>query len=146
MAVRRLCKKREFDGEFDIMPMIDVVLLLLIFFIVTARMEPTIVAELPKAKNGDVAAGEEGVVVNVKQSPDGKVEVIRANGTAFSPDPEQMATEVEEYVRNAIENEQRKFVLIRGEPAVKTREMTRVRVAASAGMAEDQQILIAVQQ
>jgi biopolymer transport protein ExbD len=146
MAVRRLCKKREFDGEFDITPMIDVVLLLLIFFIVTARMEPTIVAELPKAKNGDVAAGEEGVVVNVKQSPDGKVEVIRANGTAFSSDPEQMATEVEDYVRNAIENEQRKFVLIRGEPAVKTREMTRVRVAASAGLGEDQQILIAVQQ
>ncbi len=53
---RRLCKKREFDGEFDITPMIDVVLLLLIFFIVTARMEPKIVAELPKAKNGDVAA------------------------------------------------------------------------------------------
>jgi biopolymer transport protein ExbD len=146
MSVRRLCKKREFDGDFDITPMIDVVLLLLIFFIVTARMEPTIVAELPKAKHGDVAAGEEGVVVNVKQSPDGKVEVIRANGVAFASDPDQMATEVEEYVRNAIENEQRKFVLIRGEPTVKTREMTRVREAASAGLGEDQQILIAVQQ
>jgi biopolymer transport protein ExbD len=146
MAVKRLCKKREFDGEFDITPMIDVVLLLLIFFIVTARMEPTIVAELPKAKHGDVAAGEEGVVVNVKQSADGKVEVIRSNGIAFASDPDQMATEVEEYVRNAIENEQRKFVLIRGEPAVKTREMTRVRVAASAGLNEDQQVLIAVQQ
>jgi biopolymer transport protein ExbD len=146
MAVRRLCKKREFDGEFDITPMIDVVLLLLIFFIVTARMEPTIVAELPKAKHGDVAAGEEGVVVNVKQSSDGKVEVIRANGTAFAADPEQMAIEVAEYVRDGIENQQRKFVLIRGEPAVKTREMTRVREAASEGLGEDQQILIAVQQ
>ncbi|MDX1928209.1 MAG: biopolymer transporter ExbD [Pirellulaceae bacterium] len=146
MAVRRLCKKREFDGEFDITPMIDVVLLLLIFFIVTARMEPKIVSELPKAKNGDVAAGEEGVVINVKQTADGKVEVIRSNNTAFSSDPEQMAIEVEEYVRNAVENEQRKFVLIRGEPAVKTRDMTKVRVAASAGLNEDQQVLIAVQQ
>jgi biopolymer transport protein ExbD len=143
---RRLSKKREFDGEFDITPMIDVVLLLLIFFIVTARMEPTIVAELPKAKNGDVAAGEEGVVINVKQSAQGIAEVIRANNVAFSADPELMASEIAEYVRNGIENEQRKFVLIRGEPSVKTRDMTRVRVAASEGLGEDQQILIAVQQ
>ena len=84
---RRLSKKREFDGEFDITPMIDVVLLLLIFFIVTARMEPTIVSELPKAKNGDVAAGEEGVVINVKQSADGQAQVIRPNKVAFSADP-----------------------------------------------------------
>ncbi len=143
---RRLSKKREFDGEFDITPMIDVVLLLLIFFIVTARMEPTIVAELPKAKNGDVAAGEEGVVINVKQSAQGIAEVIRANNVAFSADPELMASEIAEYVRNGIENEQRKFVLIRGEPSVKTRDMTRVRIAASEGLGEDQQILIAVQQ
>lgn len=145
-ARRRLSKKREFDGEFDITPMIDVVLLLLIFFIVTARMEPTIVAELPKAKNGDVAAGEEGVVINVKHSPEGTAEVLRANGVAFPADPEQMSAEIAEYVRNGIENEQRKFVLIRGEPSVKTREMTRVREAASEGLGEDQQILIAVQQ
>ena len=138
--------KQAESAEIDLTPMLDVVFILLIFFIVTARMEPTIVAELPKAKNGDVAAGEEGVVVNVKQGADGKVEVIRSNGVAFASDPDQMATEVEEYVRNAVENEQRKFVLIRGEPAVKTREMTRVRVAASAGLNEDQQILIAVQQ
>jgi len=143
---RRLSKKREFDGEFDITPMIDVVLLLLIFFIVTARMEPTIVAELPKAKNGDVAAGEEGVVINVKQSAQGVAEVIRSNNVAFSTDPELMASEIAEYVRNGVENEQRKFVLIRGEPSVKTRDMTRVRVAASEGLGEDQQILIAVQQ
>lgn len=144
---RRLSKKREFDGEFDITPMIDVVLLLLIFFIVTARMEPTIVSELPKAKNGDVAAGEEGVVINVKQSADGQAQVIRPNKVAFSADPELMASEIAEYVRNGIENENRKFVLIRGEPSVKTRDMTRIRIAASEGLtSEDQQILVAVQQ
>lgn len=143
---RRLSKKREFDGEFDITPMIDVVLLLLIFFIVTARMEPTIVAELPKAKNGEVAAGEEGVVINVKQGSDGGAQVLKASGDPFPRDPDQMATEIEAYVRNGLENESRKFVLIRGEPSVKTREITRVREAASAALNEDQQILVAVQQ
>ena len=72
--------------------------------------------------------------------------MIRSNNVAFSADPELMASEIAEYVRNGVENEQRKFVLIRGEPSVKTRDMTRVRVAASEGLGEDQQILIAVQQ
>ncbi len=85
-------------------------------------------------------------MINVKQTAEGGVQVIRANNVAFPADPEQMASEVAEYVRNGIENERRKFVLIRGEPSVKTRDMTRVREAASEGLGEDQQILIAVQQ
>ncbi|MFO1066712.1 MAG: biopolymer transporter ExbD [Pirellulales bacterium] len=146
MSMKRDRKKREFDGEFDITPMIDVVLLLLIFFIVTARMEPKIVAELPKAKNGDVAAGEEGVIIHVKRSVDGVMQVFRNDGTKFQGEGEQIEQDIEDYVRQGIETENRQFVLIRGEPSVKTRDMARIREAASRGLGEDQQILIAVQQ
>ncbi len=146
MSMKREKKIREFDGEFDITPMIDVVLLLLIFFIVTARMEPKIVSELPKAKNGDVAAAEDGIVIFVKRTGDGAMQVFRADGRQFTGAMEQIEQDIEEYVRNAIESEKREFVLIRGEPRVKTGDMAKVRVAASRGLNEDQQILIAVQQ
>lgn len=146
MSMKRERKVREFDGEFDITPMIDVVLLLLIFFIVTARMEPKIVSELPKAKNGDVAAGEEAIVIHVKRGGDGAMQVFRNDGRQFTGGMEQMEQDIEDYVRNGVETENRVFVLIRGEPKVKTGDMSRVRVAASRGLNEDQQILIAVQQ
>jgi biopolymer transport protein ExbD len=146
MGMKREKKIREFHGEFDITPMIDVVLLLLIFFIVTARMEPKIVAELPKAKNGDVASGEDAIVLHVKRSSDGNMQVYGNDGKRFTGANEQIEQEIEDYVRNGVENQKRTFVLIRGEPRVKTGEMARVRQAASRGMNEDQQILIAVQQ
>lgn len=146
MSMKREKKVREFDGEFDITPMIDVVLLLLIFFIVTARMEPKIVSELPKAKNGDVAAGEEAIVLHVKKGGDGAMQVYRNDGKQFSGALEQIEQDIEDYVRQGIETENRQFVLIRGEPSVKTGDMARVRVAASRGLNEDQQIMIAVQQ
>lgn len=143
MSMKREKKVREFDGEFDITPMIDVVLLLLIFFIVTARMEPKIVNELPKAKNGDVVAAEDGCVIFVKRTGDGSMQVFRADGRQFTGAMEQIEQDIEEYVRNA---DKREFVLIRGEPRVKTGDMAKVRVAASRGLDEDQQIMIAVQQ
>lgn len=139
--------KREFDGEFDITPMIDVVLLLLIFFIVTARMEPKLVSELPKAKNGEVAAGEEGITLYVKRSVDGVMKVFREDAQPFATDNlEQLQQDIEDYVRQGIETNRKSFVLIRGEPGVKTREMAVIREAASRGLNEDQQILVAVQQ
>lgn len=146
MSMKREKKVREFDGEFDITPMIDVVLLLLIFFIVTARMEPKIVSELPKAKNGDVAAGEEAIVLHVKRAGDGTMQVYGGDGKRFNGAIEQIEQDIEDYVRRGVENEKRNFVLIRGEPKVKTGDMSRVRIAASRGLNEDQQIMIAVQQ
>ncbi len=121
------------------------VLLWLIFFYRHARMEPTIVAELPKAKNGEVAAGEEGVVINVKKGSDGGAQVLKASGDPFH------AIRSNGVLNRGLrpQRARKRIAKIRsdtGEPSVKTREITRVREAASAALNEDQQILVAVQQ
>jgi biopolymer transport protein ExbD len=137
-------KKKEFDGEFDITPMIDVVLLLLIFFMVSARMAPQNVATLPKAKNGDIAAMHDAVVLVVKAGSD-TASVSTQAGKKFSFDKETQSAEIAEYVDLAFQDIRKKYVLIQGEPKVLTSEMMRIQQAVGTVLAAGKEILIAVE-
>jgi len=139
-------KKKGFDGEFDITPMIDVVLLLLIFFMVSARMAPQNVAVLPKAKNGEMAAIHDAVVLCIK--PRGIADpaaVSTFQGKPFSNDPEQQSAEIAEYISEAFQDEKKKYLLIQGEPSVRTSEIVRVQRAAASVMNPEYDIMIAVE-
>lgn len=52
------------DAELDITPMIDIVFLLLAFFVVVTKMDPTTAVDLPKAQYG-LAVPEKNCVVFV---------------------------------------------------------------------------------
>ncbi len=138
-------KKKEFDGAFDITPMIDVVLLLLIFFMVSARMAPQNVVKLPSAKNGDMAAMHDAVVLVVKPGSSEAALVSTPSGRKFSVDQEVQSAEIAEYVENAFLDARKKYVLIQGEPRVLTSEMMRVQQAAGSVLNPGQEILIAVE-
>ncbi len=138
-------KKKKFDGEFDITPMIDVVLLLLIFFMVSARMAPQNVVKLPSAKNGDMAAMHDAVVLVVKANSTDVALVSTPSGRKFSVDQEVQSAEIAEYVENAFLDARKKYVLIQGEPRVLTSEMMRVQQAAGSVLNIGQEILIAVE-
>ena len=137
--------KKEFDGEFDITPMIDVVLLLLIFFMVSARMAPKNVAKLPKAKHGEMAAMHDAIVLVVKHGNTDAASVSTPSGRKFSTDKEVQSAEIAEYVEMAMLDRKKKYVLIQGEYAVLTSEMIRVQQAIASVLSLDQEIMIAVE-
>lgn len=137
-------KKKKFDGEFDITPMIDVVLLLLIFFMVSARMAPQNVAKLPKAKNGDMAALHDAVVLVVRPGAD-SASVSTLAGRKFSSDRDDQSSEIAEYVENSFQDIRKKYVLIQGEPRVLTSEMMRIQQAVGSVLGPGKEIMIAVE-
>jgi biopolymer transport protein ExbD len=58
-------KKKTEDAELDITPMIDVVFLLLIFFMVTSTMDDQKAANVPPAKHGVGADTNKATIVSV---------------------------------------------------------------------------------
>ena len=138
-------KKKGFDGEFDITPMIDVVLLLLIFFMVSARMAPQNTVKLPAAKNGDMAAMHDAVVLVVRAGSSDSVAVSTLAGRKFSADKEVQGAEIAEFVELEFQDVSKKYVLIQGEPRVVTSEMMRVQLAVASVLNAGQEILIAVE-
>ena len=124
--------------------MIDVVLLLLIFFMVSARMAPQNVAKLPKAKNGDMAAMHDAVVLVVRPGVDA-ASVSTLAGRKFSSDRDDQSSEIAEYVENSFQDIRKKYVLIQGEPRVLTSEMMRIQQAVGSVLSPGKEIMIAVE-
>ena len=138
-------KKKSFDGEFDITPMIDVVLLLLIFFMVSARMAPQNTVKLPTAKNGDMAAMYDAVVLVMRAGVSDSVAVSTASGRKFSTDKDVQEAEIAEYVELELQDLRKKYVLIQAEPRVLTSEMMRVQLVLASVLNPGQEIMIAVE-
>jgi biopolymer transport protein ExbD len=145
MLRTKKAKKKGFDGEFDITPMIDVVLLLLIFFMVSARMAPQNTAKLPKAKNGDIAAMHDAVVLVVKAGTGEVASVSTPAGKRFSTDAETQSGEIAEYVESSLQDPRKKYVLIQGEPRVLTSEIVRIQIAVGSVLTPEKEIMIAVE-
>jgi biopolymer transport protein ExbD len=138
-------KRKEPDAEIDITPMIDIVFLLLIFFVVTSKMQPQQVTDLPKARHGEGIASKQWIVINVKRGDGDAAEVSRKDGSAFSSDKDEQAQQIEDYVKEGIDQGM-KLVVIRAEGSVKTGEISRIRTAVSASLEEGEEINIAVQE
>ena len=73
-------KKKELD--FDITPMIDVVFLLLIFFMVSSTMQESAPADAPPARNGAQLKQEGAIRLALLPEKAGVIEVELPDGTA----------------------------------------------------------------
>jgi biopolymer transport protein ExbD len=82
----------------DITPMIDIVFLLLIFFLVASKMDEAATVKLPSARRGINVPQENAIIVIVKKSGAGGVLVARRDGSPFSADVSRQESEIEEYV------------------------------------------------
>jgi biopolymer transport protein ExbD len=145
IRTKKSAKKKNFDGEFDITPMIDVVLLLLIFFMVSARMAPGANARLPKAKYGELTSMHDAIVLTVKNGANDSVEVSTPTGKRFASENEQQSGEIAEYVANGLQYMEKKFVLIQAEPNVLTSQIVRIQNAIGSVLDPEQKILVAVE-
>ena len=136
-------KPRPNDDEIDITPMIDIVFLLLIFFIVSSKMNAEQAVDLPKARHGGVIAGKESVIILIKRGTGEQSEVLKADGTKFTSDIEQQNIDIAEYVQKGFDTG-KKHVVIKAEGAVRQGEIKRVSGAISEAMNEGEVINIAV--
>jgi biopolymer transport protein ExbD len=110
-------KRRQTDAELDITPMIDIVFLLLAFFVVASKMDPKAVTDLPFAKNGNAIFIKESVVLVVIAEGEG----VRVYGgekkeREFKGSDDELKDQITEYVRTTIDADPRiKTVVVKAE-------------------------------
>ncbi len=136
-------RQRSTDDELDITPMIDITFLLLIFFLVSSKLNAEQAVDLPKARHGGVVVGKESVILIMRRGTGDQAEVDRADGGPFSRELEQQNEEIALYVQQGLDAG-KKHVIIRAEGSVRHGEVVRVSAAISESMEEGQVINIAV--
>jgi len=131
-APLRLSRKRRVsDAEMDITPMIDIVFLLLIFFLVASKMDAAASVLLPPARHGDPVSEDNAIVVLVRKGTGNQIVVARRDGTPFAADPKQQEQEIGEYVEagmtgSAPFTEPLQRIIVKAERDVKEGDVARV--------------------
>ena len=77
-------RRRKEELDFDITPMIDVVFLLLIFFMVSSTMQQSAPADAPPARNGQSLKADAAIRLALLPERDGVSEVELPDGTAVT--------------------------------------------------------------
>ncbi|MCA9270707.1 MAG: biopolymer transporter ExbD [Planctomycetales bacterium] len=119
------------EVDMDITPMIDIVFLLLIFFIVTSKLSETGARDLPTAAAGGAVAGKEAVVVTLVGTGD---DVVIYKGDSKDDadrlravDAADQEDELVAYIRDARQGPPRKqYVLVKASRGVKHGQVARV--------------------
>ncbi len=139
-----LAKRPPLDDEMDITPMIDMVFLLLIFFILTSKMTGEKTYPVPPAKNGSSVVIKNCISILVSRGSGGTPLVARGDGTTFSEDPELQAAEIAEYIQTELDSGRKSEVLVRAEGNVTSGQMKKVKKAIAEVLEEGKMINIAV--
>ncbi len=124
-----LPRKKRDDEEMDITPMIDIVFLLLIFFIVCSTMDPTKIGTIPEADNGLAISAKNSAVIFINPGPSDDVVLSRMDGTDFSTDEDIQATEIIEYITAELEKSMgasKQHVMLFGDADVEVGQVTRI--------------------
>ncbi len=124
------------ENEMDITPMIDITFLLLIFFVLTAKVSEESKVPLPTAKYGAMLSAKDAVVLSVVNL-EGELPIV------FKGDQTQeknrilatTAIEQDESISEYVEEEfgkhpEKQAVLIQADKALKSREVQRIARAA----------------
>ncbi len=131
-----LPRKKRDEEEMDITPMIDITFLLLIFFVVASKMDPSQMGEIPKADNGlSISAKDSAVIVIETGSGDSAV-LSRLGGAEFSADEETQTAEIVEYITEELKAG-KNHVMLMGDATVKVGEVTRVQKLLGDAFADD---------
>lgn len=130
------------DDEIDFTPMVDIVFLLLIFFMVGTKISQSPKVDLPESYNGKNVVEKEFVIVALRKATEDAAEVSRMDGTIFSTDIEQQEAEIAEYIERELKSKTQ--VLVKAAGDVRYGEVERVRQAVAGVLQEGQSVHIAV--
>lgn len=149
-------RKRD-QADLDITPMIDIVFLLLAFFIVCSKIDEQVQVQLPKASAG-ISVIEKAAVVMLVVAGEDPDEPRVYKGKNKSPEyliagsPEQQEEAIQDYVVQELNEKQEKvkFTLIKIEGGVKNRQVQLVKFAISKALRDagrsDMQLFVAIEQ
>jgi biopolymer transport protein ExbD len=122
-------EKRE-EEEMDITPMIDITFLLLIFFVVASKMDPSQTGNIPDADNGLAISAKDSAIIFIEPAGgDAPAILRRRDKSEFSKDEEAQANEIVEYITDELEksiSKNKDQVMLLGDGQVKVSEITRV--------------------
>jgi biopolymer transport protein ExbD len=138
------------DDEIDITPMIDCVFLLLIFFIVTSKMEEQANVDLPPAQYGVAVSMKNAVVLTVDAGEDGSAVIYL--GDAVDPktrvavsDLEEQEQQIVNYVDARVsDSPQPTAIVVQAAGKLKHREVGRVLKAIGQAETDIENIHLAV--
>lgn len=131
-------RRRGEDTEMDITPMIDITFLLLIYFLVAAKIEEQASVDLPPARHGENVSAKNSIVLTIVKGNDFS-RVYRGSdekGVFSDVDAETQESEIREYVSLGINGEspfdsQKTNVLIKAQRGLMQRDVSRVIKAIS---------------
>ena len=113
----------------DITPMIDIVFLLLIFFVVCSKMDPTQMGSIPDAQNGQAVSAKDSAVVFIEPAGEDRVMLFRGDRSELSSDEETQAAQLVEYIDQELKTtigRPKNHVMIMGDAEVRVGEVTRI--------------------
>ena len=123
------------SADMDITPMIDIVFLLLIFFLVSSTPDKNTAVELPPARYGVGVSEKNSVVITIDQPQgSGKVQVFVADGRKGKPlseDPTEKTASIVAAVEDGFFHQSKSQVLIKAGRKVKRKEVYAVEIAVS---------------
>jgi biopolymer transport protein TolR len=127
------------DSEMDITPMIDMTFLLLIFFLVASKMDPSAAISLPPARYGLPVVERSSVILTLTAGEGGSAIVYAANGAVADAlidgsDIEAQEDAIAAYVEEELAQsgaDRKENVLIKAERGIKHREVARITRAAT---------------
>ena len=117
------------DNEVDMTPMIDCIMLLLIFFMTTSKMNAQGAIPVPEARHGREADPRKSIMISIFEAKGGKeAEVVLGDGY---PDDSQRPIakneeEIRTYIKNARERDLKNAVIIKAEERVAARDVHRI--------------------
>jgi biopolymer transport protein ExbD len=123
------------DSEMDITPMIDITFLLLIFFLVAARLDQDAPVELPPARHGSAVSVKSSVILTVAQGDGDQALVYTGDGKSpenliDSGNLEMQEEAITQFVERELAAGNEKInVLIKAEKGVRHRDVSRVSTA-----------------
>ena len=132
----KLKKPPKEEAEMDITPMIDCTFLLLIFFVLTSKMDASKALELPTAKHGANAVEQNSVIIIITkgEAGAGKIYLSRTidESKLVSGTAEDQEKAVVDYVTREVRaNPLKKSVIIKAAAGIKHREVARIAKAAA---------------
>ena len=138
-------RKRE-EGDLDITPMIDITFLLLIFFLVSSKMDQDAAVDLPPAKNGMGVVNNQSVMLILRKGQDRRALISNGGGREFplSSGLESQEDEITQYVQKEINDGDKFSIIIKAEKEVSHGEVARVTKAAGKAANDSIQLHLAV--
>ncbi len=132
-----LARRRVQDGtEMDITPMIDIVFLLLIFFLVCSTMSQATSVKLPPARHGKGVDEQAAVIITIDgEGGESKARVYLGDGTTGEMLPDDHAAQerlIGEAVERGLRDEGKTAILVKAARGVKSGDVERVSKAAAA--------------